>query len=96
VSGQPAQPGDAIAVRATGLGAEPRPEAVLLWIGRLSVPAEAVHPVPGSAGVHEVTARVPAGAPEGEAVPLWIQIAMPDGRLAESNEVTLAIEGARP
>ena len=95
-SGQPAQPGDAIAVRTTGLGAAAGPESVLLRIGELSVPVDAVQAVPGSAGVYEITARLPAGVPEGEAVPVLVRLATPDGHLPESNAVTVAIEAARP
>jgi hypothetical protein len=49
-----------------------------------------------SAGVTEVGIRVPATAQPGDAVPLTVQMMLPDGRVVASRPVTIAIETVRP
>ena len=96
VSGQPAQAGDSISVRATGLGSPDNFGAVFVTIGDFILLADSVQAVPNFAGLYEVTVKVPDGAPVDEAVPLAVRVIAPDGRVAVSNTVTVAIEASMP
>jgi uncharacterized protein (TIGR03437 family) len=98
-AGEPAQPGDPLWIPVTGLGAGSGPGSLTVILGESSVEVEAVR-APGTApsaraGVTEVRITVPAMAPFGDAVPLAIQVVLPDGRLVASRPVTIAIEPAR-
>jgi uncharacterized protein (TIGR03437 family) len=93
-AGQPAEPGDSIAIFTTGIG----PAGGILpqiKIGDLSVTADSVQEVPGMAGVIQILATVPAGLPVGDALPLVVQVTAPDGSVVQTNTVTVAIENAR-
>jgi uncharacterized protein (TIGR03437 family) len=104
--GQPAEPGDAITIRATGIGSpEGAPPTVM--IGAFQAYVESVRAIPGVAGVWEITVEVPLGIEEGDAVPVVVipEPAHPPGRGApahyrnsdhriRSNQITLAIEPA--
>jgi uncharacterized protein (TIGR03437 family) len=93
-AGQPAEPGDSIAIFTTGIG----PAGGILpqiKIGDLSVTADSVQEVPGMAGVIQILATVLAGLPVGDALPLVVQVTAPDGSVVQTNTVTVAIENAR-
>jgi hypothetical protein len=99
--GQPAHAGDRITLRATGI--TPTGDLPQVQIGGLVVPVDSVEPVAGMAGIFAISATVPYGAPEGDAVEVRLVIQPRGGlppaggrkpsRLLESNAVTLAIEG---
>jgi uncharacterized protein (TIGR03437 family) len=104
--GQPAEPGDTITIRATGIGSpEGAPPTVI--IGTFQAYVDSVRAMPGVAGVLEITVDVPLGIQEGDAVPVVVipEPAHPPGRGApahdrnsdrriRSNQITLAIEPA--
>jgi uncharacterized protein (TIGR03437 family) len=97
VPAQPAQPGDEIVIRATGLGWSEVPAGtVLLEMSGIIAPVASVTAVPGEAGMYAVRALVPPGVAPGDAVPLQLQVVTPDGRRFESNRTTLAVEAVRP
>ena len=48
----------------------------------------------GTAGVFHIDAQLPQNVASGSSVPLRIEVISPDGSVAESNEVSLAIEAA--
>jgi uncharacterized protein (TIGR03437 family) len=104
--GQPAEPGDTITIRATGIGSpEGAPPTVM--IGTYQAYVDSVRAMPGVAGVWEITVEVPLGIEEGDAVPVVVipEPAHAPGRGApahnrnsdrriRSNRITLAIEPA--
>jgi len=69
--GQPAEAGDSITIRATGMasldGALP-----IVKIGDFYAQARSMAAVPGVAGVYEITVQVPLGIPEGDAIPVVV------------------------
>jgi uncharacterized protein (TIGR03437 family) len=107
--GQPAEPGDSITIRATGIaalnGALP-----MVTIGDIYAQVQSVQAVPGAAGIWEITAEVPMGIQPGNAVPVVVYVppyqAYPrreppaGGNLRRfgvpSNRTTIAVEQARP
>jgi uncharacterized protein (TIGR03437 family) len=95
VSGQPAQPGDSISLRAAGLGAAANVASLAVKIGDIVIQPDSVEIITGSAGIYEITVKVPAGTAEGDAVPVSLLSVAPDGRVVESNGVTIAIEAPR-
>jgi uncharacterized protein (TIGR03437 family) len=95
VAGQPAQAEDSIAIRATGLGAPGSFTSLMVKVGDLVVQPVSVEPISAFAGLYEIVVVVPAGAPEGEAVPLMLLVTTADGKVLESNAVTIAIEAPR-
>jgi uncharacterized protein (TIGR03437 family) len=95
-AGQPAQPGDYVSIRATGLGSadELSGGKPLVNIGGVPVQADTVDRSAGFAGVFDVRVKLPAGAPTGSEIPLTLELPGRDGGL--SNTVSIAIEPARP
>jgi uncharacterized protein (TIGR03437 family) len=93
--GQPAEPGDSIAILATGLdptvGVLPQ-----IMIGEAAVAASSVEAIPSLAGVYQIVAKLPAGLPVGDALPLQVSVTAPDGTVLQTNTVTIAVESARP
>ena len=107
--GQPAEPGDSITIRATGIttldGALPT-----VTIGGLYALVESVQLVPGMAGVYEITAEVPLAIQDGDAVSVAVHL--PEDTLhpwkgpldagnmrragLQSNQTTIAVERSRP
>jgi uncharacterized protein (TIGR03437 family) len=85
--GQPAQPGDAITILATGLDNSALP---VVKIGNLYVTADSVDALPGTTGVSEINLTVPNGIQEGDAVPLILFSSTLDTAL--SNTVSIAVE----
>ena len=93
VPAHPAQAGDRILIWATGLGAaDVASGAVVLKLGDANAELELVQPVAGYAGVYTIQARVPAASPQGDSVPVQLEVSTPDGLRLTSNTVTLAIE----
>jgi uncharacterized protein (TIGR03437 family) len=96
VSSHPAQPGDQIVIFATGLGsaADSSSGTMLAKLSDVSVGVESVQPVQGHAGVYAIQVQVPAAMTFG-AVPVQLQMTMPDGHQLSSNAVTAAFEAVR-
>jgi uncharacterized protein (TIGR03437 family) len=98
--GQPAQPGDLLAIRATGIGApDGLPPVVML--GGFSAEIISVQALPDMAGVSEITIRVPPGVAEGnvELVVVYRDPAAGGGIVhhpsktgIRSNTITIAVE----
>ena len=97
VPAHPAQPGDQIVIRATGLGtaAEALSGTMLVKLSDVYVGVESVQAVSGYAGVYAVRVRVPAAMTFG-AVPVQLQSMTPDGHPRNSNSVTAVFEAVRP
>ena len=96
VPAHPAQPGDSILLWTTGLGAAPEASAVVVHIGGLEVPVDAIQPVAGYAGLSTIQLHVPAAAATGQATPMQAVITAPNGTLFSSNTVTAAVEPVLP
>lgn len=108
IPSQPAHPGDYLVLYATGLGPVDHEVAVgeaagvdpLSWaLGDVRVKVASVFQqvtfaglAPGFAGLYQVNILLSEGIPAGPAVPVTLQVALPDGGLLESNEVTIAVE----
>ena len=82
--GEPAQPGDSLVIETTGLDPAAPP---LVEIGGVVVSSEAVASKLGNPGVYALAVTLPAGVPEGSAVPMRL--------LPAGNTVTIAIESGR-
>ncbi|MEO5924999.1 MAG: hypothetical protein ABIR70_14355 [Bryobacteraceae bacterium] len=61
----------------------------------LRVPVAFAGLTPGSVGLFQVNVLVPAGAPLGNAVPLYLELAREDGTVLRSNTVTVGIAAGR-
>jgi uncharacterized protein (TIGR03437 family) len=97
VAGHPAQPGDEVVLRATGLGfAGGTPMgAVRVRIGDVYAAVESVQPVSGHAGLSAIQIRVPDGTPIGDAVPIQLELSTINAQQIRSNIVTAAFEQIR-
>ena len=97
VPAHPAQPGDEVLIRATGLGspASVSPTTVSVTLGGWIAQVDSINPVAGSAGVFTISVRVPASITPGDAVPVQINVTGPGGAMAPSNTVTMAVEQVR-
>lgn len=91
--GEPAQAGELLAIRVTGLG-EMRmgADALRLTIGGHLAGIVAVSPMAGEAGVFQVIAELPSRLLPGDEVPVQLEIRSPGGRSLKSNLVTMAVE----
>ena len=69
--GQPAEPGDAITIRITGMGAASS-ALPMVKFGDLFARADSVNPVVGMAGVEDIAVTVPPGVADGQAVPIIV------------------------
>ena len=87
---QPAQPDEPILLYATGLDGAMTVTAV---IGDIPVVPDAVSPMPGLAGVWQISFKVPHEAMTGNSVPVTVTAVTGGGSAATSNTVTMAIEG---
>jgi uncharacterized protein (TIGR03437 family) len=94
VAAHPAQPGDEILLWGTGFGSpsEASSETVSVKLGGVDAQVGAVRAVPGHTGVYTVQVRVPVPMVFGDGVPVQIQVIGPDGKLFNSNSVTIAVE----
>jgi uncharacterized protein (TIGR03437 family) len=97
VPAHPAQPGDQILIWASGLGSAVETSAgtVLVKLGDAAAKVESVNAVPGQAGLYTIQIEVPAVVAFGDALPVQVQVATPDGRQFNSNTVTATIEPVR-
>ncbi len=77
VSGQPAQIGDAVAIRATGIDPS-NWQSLSLKIGGLTATITSVDAIPGMAGVYQITATVPYGVSTGDAIPVTLGLTTGD------------------
>jgi uncharacterized protein (TIGR03437 family) len=107
--GQPAQPGNSITIRATGIGAL-NGALPTVTIGDVNAQVQSVQAVSGVAGVYDITAEVPLSTQEGDAVPVVVilpadeslqrlgaqQAAGARGFGRQSNQTTIAVERQRP
>jgi adhesin/invasin len=107
---QPAPRGGYISIYATGLGATniivaPGAPAPTDPLAEVIAPVDVVlggEPaevsfaglVPGYTGLYVVNAKIPATASIGPAIPLEIDVQLPDGTIARSNVVTIAVAPA--
>ena len=71
--GQPAEPGDSIAIRVTGI-ATLNGVLPMVTIGDVYAQVQSVQAVPGVAGVWEITAEVPLGIQPGDAIPVVVYV----------------------
>jgi uncharacterized protein (TIGR03437 family) len=94
-NGQPAQPGDRLLIRATGLGSEGAPSYPLVQLGELYVEVESMTPYPGHAGVVAIQVKVPAGTNAGNDIPVRLHLPQPGRSPIGSNTVTVAVEAVR-
>ncbi len=103
---RPASPGEDLEIYVDGLGgvmnAVPVESAatddhiqlrnqVRIFIGDVQISPASAEFAPGAPGVFQIDAQLPHDVPTGLAVPLHVQVLLPDGSVAESNQVTLAI-----
>jgi trimeric autotransporter adhesin len=97
VPSHPAQPGDQIVIRATGLGAaaDQLADALQVKLSDVYVRVDSIQPVPRHAGLYELQVRVPAALTFG-AVPVQLQITTPGGHQLNSDNVTAVFEAVRP
>jgi uncharacterized protein (TIGR03437 family) len=103
----PAQLEDFISIYATGLGpvntsvvaGEAAPfdtPSVLLSdvqvaIGDVFGELQFAGLAPGFVGLYQVNAKIPSFAPTGDSISVSLRVRFPDGRVAESNKVDIAI-----
>ena len=93
MAAHPAQPGDQILIWATGLGsAASATRAVSVKLGGVYAEVDSVQAVSGYAGLYTIQVRIPDAPMSGDAVPVQLDVATPDGHWFNSNTVTLAIE----
>ena len=102
--GQPAQPGDSISIRVTGLD-DSGDSAPIVTIGGLVATVDSIKAVPSMTGVSEITVTVPPGVQPGDSVPVVAAFdvtALPASRASSresvrvrSNLVTVAIESGQ-
>ena len=110
IPSQPAKPGDFISIYASGLGpvginlstGQPAPTNVLV---RATAPVDVIIDglkaevpfaglAPGYTGLFQVNARVPASIHPSDTVSVQIMTHRPDGSIAQSNVVTIAVAAA--
>jgi uncharacterized protein (TIGR03437 family) len=108
VPSRPAQPGEILTIYASGLGdfagilpagaQVPSGAPILLTnhvrviVGGVDLDPISATLAPNTVGLSQVEIQLPAGVPTGPAVPLYLQVVLPDGTVLESNEVTVAID----
>ena len=108
---RPAQPGESLIIYATGLGetqpvvplgtpAPSRPliplkNKITVVIGGVEVDPERSVLAPRRVGLDQIDVLLPQGVPGGLAVPLYLQVTIPDGTVVRSNTVTLAIDTSK-
>jgi uncharacterized protein (TIGR03437 family) len=90
--GEPAQIGDLVSIRATGLGTAASTGSIFVKVGGADAQVQSVVPSLDAAGVFLINVRIPAATPIGDAVPVQLEMISPTGRHLASNKVTLAIE----
>jgi uncharacterized protein (TIGR03437 family) len=105
----PARPEDFISIFAAGLGpvdspvsvgqpAPSNPPSVVLSdiqaaIGDVFGEVHFAGLAPGFVGLYQVNVKIPSFAPVGDEVPVSLLVRLADGKVVESNKVTIAIDG---
>jgi uncharacterized protein (TIGR03437 family) len=93
-AGEPAQAGDAIVIKAAGLGhLDQAGRTLAVNIGGRLAEVESITQDEDAAGVVAIQVRIPVNAPQGDAVPVQLEIKGAAGRILSNNKVTMAIEG---
>jgi uncharacterized protein (TIGR03437 family) len=90
LTGRPAQAGDEIVMWVTGLGASTAP-SISVEVDGLDAEVRSVSAIAGSPGLSAIQVRVPQLTTVG-AVPIQLQIALPDGREIRSNSIAIESE----
>ena len=93
VFGEPAQPGDNVMIRVTGL---PTTAIVSVTFGGVNGAVQSITAEGANPGVEDILVTVPDGAPTGAAIPVQIQYAQAGGGTLQSNVVTMAVEAVQP
>lgn len=78
--------GDSLTVYVTGIDPAAKTS---VWIGGTEVSPESITPLPGFAGVYQLSLTLPAGV-EGEDIPVSIESFLPEGSMVSSNKVVIA------
>jgi uncharacterized protein (TIGR03437 family) len=107
IEGRPARSREILSIFATGLGqtldsvpqgtAAPQDRLVRLTntikvvVGGVEIDPLFSGLAPGAVGLYQVNAKLPPEVPTGAAVPMAVQVILPDGMVVESNAVTVAI-----
>ena len=110
IPSRPARRGEYLTIYASGLGEAvdgvpvgtpaPLDRLVLLSnkikvvLGGIEINPAFAGLAPGTAGLFQVDVQLPAEAPAGPTVPLYIKTILPDGAVVMSNAVTVAITDA--
>lgn len=96
IASHPAQPGDELVIRATGLGSamSQTAGAIVAKLGGVDVVVESLEPVPGYEGIYGLHIHVPAGMTFGK-TPVQLQMVLPGGRQVFSNSVSAVFEPVR-
>jgi len=94
-AGEPAQAGDSVVIKASGLGNLDRLAGTLdVDIGGTRAEVESIIQAGDAAGVVALRVRIPVNAPQGDAVPVRLEMRSTSGHVLSSNKVTMAIEGS--
>ena len=110
IPSRPAKYGELLTIHASGLGEVvdgvdagtaaplnrpvPTKAQIKLVLGGVEIDPQFAGLTPGTVGLYQVKALVPAETPAGAAVPLYLKVTMPDGSIVRSNTVTVAIADA--
>jgi uncharacterized protein (TIGR03437 family) len=65
---------------------------IRVMVGGIEVDPAFAGLAPGAVGLSQLNITLPPGVPTGPAIPLYVQVVLPDGTIVESNEVTVAID----
>jgi uncharacterized protein (TIGR03437 family) len=91
----PAQAGDWLSVPVTGLPKDTDPDSVAVLLGDVQVQAIRVDTGADAIGLTRIGIAIPSAAPVGDSIPLRVQRRLPDGRIASSQTVSIAVEPTR-
>ena len=107
IPSRPVHPGESMTIFASGLGETQDPVSVgvpapldrpVLSKNNVSVVFDNTETVlgvsslvPGTVGVFQINVQTPLDARTGSAIPMSVRVTLPDGRVVESNAVTIAI-----
>jgi uncharacterized protein (TIGR03437 family) len=107
VPSRPALHGEYLTIHASGLGEVvdgvaagtaaplnrpiPTKAKISVVLGGIEIDPQFAGLAPGTVGVYQVNAEVPAGATAGTAIPLYLKATLPDGTTVRSNTVTVTI-----
>jgi uncharacterized protein (TIGR03437 family) len=91
-AGEPVHADDVVSIRATGVVSDSQAAGLFVKIGDIDAQILSVAPAPDAAGVVIISARIPAGASLGGAIPVRLEMIAFGGQRLSSNAVTLAIE----